>query len=299
MTDQVECNCAWNPDRHADTCPVYMQQRIEALRAEIEELDTLRNRQSDLLSQTAIAVRGPEPALTRYSHADIPSRVKAVVGELEAARGMIQRLTTACSLEAYGAALHDAREMLGATQAQRALAPENQCVVPVEPLLAAPHPFELLAADHKGMRVDYSGLLTQSCRALRSGTKELGLAELLSQLHGHMTELGQRWYRGDTAVVDELLQLYAVEDGARDALKQQGSALAKPAQVNRIPAGLYAELEALRTLRDATGVYLQGYMRDEIEDEDSCLSVDQHDAACSVKAALDSARALEWKGGDK
>lgn len=68
------------------------------------------------------------------------------------------------------------------------------------------------------------------------------------------------------------------------------------AQVNRIPAGLYAELEALRTLRDATGVYLQGYMRDEIEDEDNCVTVDQHDAACSVKSALDNARALEWKG---
>ncbi|KJU81003.1 hypothetical protein N619_01170 [Ectopseudomonas oleovorans] len=73
----------------------------------------------------------------------------------------------------------------------------------------------------------------------------------------------------------------------------------QPASVARIPAGLYAELEALRTLRDATGVYLQGYMLDEIEDEDNCVTVDQHDAACSVKAALDSARALEWKGGDK
>lgn len=73
----------------------------------------------------------------------------------------------------------------------------------------------------------------------------------------------------------------------------------QPAQVSRIPAGLYAELEALRTLRDATGVYLQGYMRDEIEDEDNCVTVDQHDAACSVKSALDNARALEWKGCDK
>ena len=69
----------------------------------------------------------------------------------------------------------------------------------------------------------------------------------------------------------------------------------QPAQVNRIPAGLYAELEALRTLRDATDVYLKGYMQDEIEDEESC-SADQHDAACSVKGALDNARALEWKG---
>ncbi|WP_405118767.1 hypothetical protein [Pseudomonas leptonychotis] len=69
------------------------------------------------------------------------------------------------------------------------------------------------------------------------------------------------------------------------------------AQVTRIPAGLYAELEALRTLRDATRVYRDSYMRGEIEDEDSCVSVDQHDAACSVQAALESAQALKWKGG--
>lgn len=64
----------------------------EALRAEIEELDALRNRQSDLLSQTAIALRGPEPPLTRYSHADIPSRAKTVVAELEAARGLLNSI---------------------------------------------------------------------------------------------------------------------------------------------------------------------------------------------------------------
>lgn len=63
-----------------------MAAELERAMAEIEELDALRSRQSDLLSQTAIALRGPEPALTRYSHADIPSRVKAVVAELEAAR---------------------------------------------------------------------------------------------------------------------------------------------------------------------------------------------------------------------
>lgn len=69
--------------------------------------------------------------------------------------------------------------------------------------------------------------------------------------------------------------------------------------VSRIPAGLYAELEALRTLRDAVRVYRDSYMRDEIEDEGSCASVDQHDAACSVQAALESAQALEWKGGEQ
>lgn len=59
-------------------------QECERLREEVAELDALRQKQSDLLSETAIAVRGPEPALTRYSHADIPSRVKVVVDELAA-----------------------------------------------------------------------------------------------------------------------------------------------------------------------------------------------------------------------
>lgn len=85
----------------------------EALRAEIEELDSLRNRQSDLLSQTAIALRGPEPALTRYSHADIPSRVKTVVADLEVARGLLERLTAAHDCTA----LNEARAFLTATPA--------------------------------------------------------------------------------------------------------------------------------------------------------------------------------------
>lgn len=53
--------------------------------AEVEELDDLRKRQSELLSAAAIAIRGPEPALTRYSHADIPERVKMVVADRDAA----------------------------------------------------------------------------------------------------------------------------------------------------------------------------------------------------------------------
>lgn len=58
----------------------------EALRAEIEEMDALLNRQADLLRQTAIALRGPEPDLTRYSHSDIPTRATTAVAELDALR---------------------------------------------------------------------------------------------------------------------------------------------------------------------------------------------------------------------
>lgn len=38
MSEQVQCNCEWNPDSHAKTCPVYLQQMVDALHAEAEEL---------------------------------------------------------------------------------------------------------------------------------------------------------------------------------------------------------------------------------------------------------------------
>lgn len=67
--------------------------RIVAVKdAEIAELDALRNRLSDLLTQSIIAIRGPEPELTRWGYADLPLRVKAVVEELEAKDAEIARL---------------------------------------------------------------------------------------------------------------------------------------------------------------------------------------------------------------
>ena len=77
----------------------------------------------------------------------------------------------------------------------------------------------LLAADHSGMKVDYRGLFSQVQRAIKRS--DPGYAEMLRQLEGHITELGQRWYEGDTDVVDELLQLYCVERKARAALAAQ------------------------------------------------------------------------------
>lgn len=82
----------------------------------------------------------------------------------------------------------------------------------------------LLAKKHEGMRVDYSGLLGQCQRALRN-CGESANAEMLRQFQGHMKELGQRWYAGDTASVDEILQLYCVEKDARAALAATTTAL--------------------------------------------------------------------------
>ncbi len=78
---------------------------------------------------------------------------------------------------------------------------------------------KLLAEKHTGMKVDYRGLLGQVQREIERSAP--GHAEMLRQLQGHLQELGQRWYAGDTAVVDELLQLYCVERQARAALAAQ------------------------------------------------------------------------------
>lgn len=84
-------------------------------------------------------------------------------------------------------------------------------------------PGPVLAADHKGMRINYSGLLGQCRRALQH--KEPGNAELLRQFQGHIQELGQLYYAGNIAAVDEFLQLYCVEHDARTAIaKATGSA---------------------------------------------------------------------------
>lgn len=82
----------------------------------------------------------------------------------------------------------------------------------------------LLAGDHTGMRVDYSGLLMQAANALVAGQAERGLAEMLRQLQGHLTEIGLRWYAGDTGVVDEFCQLYAIAGESRTTLKSAPAA---------------------------------------------------------------------------
>lgn len=61
---------------------VAQHERIEAARvAEIEEMDGLVKRLGDLLSELAVALRGPEPPLTRYGYADLPLRVKTLLEE--------------------------------------------------------------------------------------------------------------------------------------------------------------------------------------------------------------------------
>lgn len=80
----------------------------------------------------------------------------------------------------------------------------------------------LLAKKHTGMMVDYTGLIGQARSALKHGERSPALAEMLNQLARHIKELGEGWYSGDTAVVDEFLQLYCVEDDARRRIEGDG-----------------------------------------------------------------------------
>src|SRR3546814_15469464 len=47
---------------------------------------------------------------------------------------------------------------------------------------------------------------------------------MLRQFESHITQLGRRWYAGDTSAVDEFLQLYCVEHDARTQLLKQAGA---------------------------------------------------------------------------
>ena len=78
------------------------------------------------------------------------------------------------------------------------------------------------APDHKGFMIDYHGLLGQAQISLKHNG-EAGLAGMLEQLKNHMTQLGELYYSGDMAVVDEFLQLYCVADEERVKAKADGN----------------------------------------------------------------------------
>lgn len=66
----------------------------EALRADLAENEALRERMADILSRTAVALRGPEPPLTRWSWHDLPERAAAAIAAIDvmqrAARGPLE-----------------------------------------------------------------------------------------------------------------------------------------------------------------------------------------------------------------
>ena len=175
-----------------------LQAAAKCLRTLHAELESLRPSQqaeravpSDAMVHAALKVQFPASYSEHLQHPANGPKTSARTGkEIDMARRMI------------AAAL--------------AAAPVQQAA----PAGDASQPMKLLAKKHEGMRVDYSGLLWQCQRALRS-RDEGGNAEMLRQLQGHLKELGQRWYAGDIAAVDEILQLYCIEEDARAAIASQ------------------------------------------------------------------------------
>lgn len=98
------------------------------------------------------------------------------------------------------------------------------------------------------------------------------------------------WYRKRRAIDDPEM------DDAYAALLMAAPAAPLPSRFSRVPAGLYRELSALRELRDQLKSYSQRFLRDEMEDRDSCISDDQHAMASDLAKALAKAFANEWKG---
>ena len=205
---------------------------------------------SDDLYQWAIDAED----LIRAQHARIEELEDATdiaierIAELEAQQGLdaqttrdavIQHLTSAGVLEHDGCGIFiasgDASELIDACMAISTHAHhEKGAAAQAAAMLATggqAQAVKLLAADHSGMKVDYRGLFSQVQRALKR--TDPGYSEMLRQLEGHLQELGQRWYAGDTDVVDEILQLYCIERDARKTVSASATAAAQAKQGER------------------------------------------------------------------
>jgi hypothetical protein len=65
---------------------------LRRLHADVEELDGLRDRLADLLSRTAVALKGPEPPLTRWDWSDLPERAMRLHTEVQGWIPVAERL---------------------------------------------------------------------------------------------------------------------------------------------------------------------------------------------------------------
>lgn len=83
---------------------------------------------------------------------------------------------------------------------------------------------------------------------------------------------------------------YEAYEQVNSGLKTEIEALRK----SRVPAGLYRELVTLRGLRDQAKAYVDGYLLDEVEDADCCVSKDQHLSASALSECLMDAFEAHW-----
>ena len=84
---------------------------IEDLRRDLAENEALRERMAELLTGVAVALRGPQPPLTRWGWHDLPGRAAAAVAAID----VMQR----AAFMAADPERHNARANLPATRAQQ------------------------------------------------------------------------------------------------------------------------------------------------------------------------------------
>jgi hypothetical protein len=68
-----------------------------------------------------------------------------------------------------------------------------------------------LGPKHTGMRISATGLIKNSIKTLNRGEGSASCEYGLRELEFNLQELGNRFYSGDVSVVDEFLQLYALD----------------------------------------------------------------------------------------
>jgi hypothetical protein len=71
---------------------------IARLRADLAEEDAIRERLAQLCAGAIVAIRGPEPKLTRWGYHDLPERVAAIVAERDALAKRVKELE--CQIDA-------------------------------------------------------------------------------------------------------------------------------------------------------------------------------------------------------
>lgn len=92
------------------------------------------------------------------------------------------------------------------------------CNCPSAVFQKSPAKTVVLAPDHEGMRIDASGVLCNNNK---------GSTQFRKMMLGHLRELAQRYYAGDTGAVDDFLQVYCLGVDARKLAKErQGVAAA-------------------------------------------------------------------------
>lgn len=147
----------------------------------------------------------------------LPSSEKAISSCITAAQQHDCPLYASESLKHAAHVIKQYADRLGDSEMQLMLVRQRDRSRATRDDSAAQNARPVLGKQHTGMRVDHSGLFWQASLALERADLAV-YAELLRQLQAHLQELGARWYAGDTAVVDELLQLYCIESSARDAV---------------------------------------------------------------------------------